>query len=726
MSTRALRKLGGQSLEDELKKLELNRASERKTGEEAKKQFSKSNAFAFLNEDEDSGEGEDSGEDETNKEKEYKAKSKPEKPVFASTSGKSKKKKKKTRAKQVSQLESSKNKDCEEEKANEDEDDLDKILAEIKQKEEKLQQKQKSTNISLETYNFEDEYNELNDPLTYSDSNFKNFTTERLNKCLPLLSFKSIKNLDPDQEYKNLFGNSLSIELIEDANSTTSLAISPEVLQQFKKMAKMIRNWGGKDRRGIPGTSRKLLLSKIRDDWLPTQLKSVTMEEINDDDILRLFLYKEEDLEEQDFVPKLCNEKKLGVRYFKFNKVNDMKNRAANTKFYASTVLTPDPQSLMQLLQLNPYHQETLLQVAMVLLRQGDNKATSNALIERALFTFDRSFHKNFHELMSSAENGLIRLPFEFFSNRQFYLNIFRYIVSLGERSLFSTALSYCKFLLSCSPCEDPMGVRYFIDFYCIMSEEYEYLMQLKQSPLVTCYTRWCTPGISFSTALACLKLGKLDQAERELQKAAEAHPFVAYRLLTEICLSGTVSNIKESSFEASCETLVSAETYLIRAKVLWQSHLDFLNEHLRSFFNKYSKPSSKFGFAKSLMGVFTNDTSLSKEVPLNLIRFAILSGENKIMGKLPSTIWDRDDILEYDVLPPKEQQPAESVVDAFSKSKTKICDSLLDYVDENLLSAIVQQNTRGVEDTLSEEEINLLINRLQQANGEINQGDAV
>lgn len=152
----------------------------------------------------------------------------------------------------------------------------------------------------------------------------------------------------------------------------------------------------------------------------------------------------------------------------------------------------------MQLLQLNPYHQETLLQVAMVLLRQGDNKATSNALIERALFTFDRSFHKNFHELVMSAQNGLIRLPYEFFSNRQFYLNLFRYIVSLGERSLFETALTFCKFLLSLSPAEDPLGTRYFIDFYCIMSEEFEYLIQLSKSPLVTCYTRWYSPGIAF------------------------------------------------------------------------------------------------------------------------------------------------------------------------------------------------------------------------------------
>ena len=73
------------------------------------------------------------------------------------------------------------------------------------------------------------------------------------------------------------------------------------------------------------------------------------------------------------------------MKYFQFSKINNIKERVANTRFYASVVMSPDPESLMQQLQQYPYHVETLLQVAMVLLRQGDNKSTSNALVERAL-----------------------------------------------------------------------------------------------------------------------------------------------------------------------------------------------------------------------------------------------------------------------------------------------------------------------------------------------------
>lgn len=687
MSSRALKKLGGKSLEDELKKLDINVSSEGEQEEVSEDESQpvanqpKFNAFAFLNGD-DEDEEEDADEDQQEVKEDSQAKKVVKQPPQTTESSKKKsKKKKKGKGKSRSATPAT-------EKEEEYDDDIDKILAQVKQQEQE-------TKPTIETFDFEEEYDSTLEPFEVYDSNFKNFTTERLKKSLPLLSIKSFKNLDQDQEYKNLFGNSLSSELIEDANSTTSLAISPEVLQQFKKMGKMIRNWGGKDRRSIPGTSRKLLLSKIRDDWLPTQLKSVTMEELSEDDVFELLKYKEDDIEESDLHVKVTKERNLGVRYFRFNKVNDTKSRVANTRFYAATVLTPDPESLMQMLQVNPYHQETLLQVAMVLLRQGDNKATSNALIERALFTFDRSFHKNFHELVSSAENGLVRLPFEFFSNRQFYLNLFRYIVSLGERSLFETALTFCKFLLSLAPAEDPMGVRYFIDFYCIMSEEFDYLIQLSKSPLVTCYTRWYSPGIAFSTVLACLHLNKLEDAEKELQRAFEAYPYVAYKLLTDVAFSG-VAGVKESDFKVTNEVAVSAETYLVRAKLLWQKHLDFLSTNLEKLFQTKHKPTSSY----SLFGFFkSNNDESSKELPFNLIRFAILSGENKIMAKLPKSIWTRDDLLEFDVLPPKEEQE-----NLFGSKK--ICDSLIDYVDQNLLGAIVQENTRRNDLQVSPEEV--------------------
>ncbi|KAM9887137.1 hypothetical protein OXX79_013838, partial [Metschnikowia pulcherrima] len=197
------------------------------------------------------------------------------------------------------------------------------------------------------------------------------------------------------------------------------------------------------------------------------------MDDLNKSEVVKSKVYKEENDDDRTVKiveSKVRNEDKLGIKYFKFKKLDTIRDRVANSRFFASVVMTPDPDSLMQLLQQSPYHVETLLQVSMVMLREGNNKATSNALIEKSLFVFDRSLNKHFHENLLNGKTELIRLPYEVFANRQFYLALFRVISGLGERSTFYTALNYCKFLLALSPAEDPLGVRYFLDHYAILS----------------------------------------------------------------------------------------------------------------------------------------------------------------------------------------------------------------------------------------------------------------
>lgn len=690
MSARALKRLERQRLEKELSETPEPQSLEDSDAEYEQQSKPKVNAFALLN-DQDENENEDESENENelslNRSESPKEEIQPLSPVTKTSKRlKKKNKKKKQVQKQVDDY---------------SDDEFDRILQEVKQKDEKSKETLLENDESklLDLYDFEEELDLITEPQHVYDSNFKYFTTKRLKESLPLLSIGSVANLDQDNEYKNLFG-SLSMDAIDDANASTALAISPEVLQQFKRLARLTRGWGGKDRRGVPGTTRKLLLSKIRDDWLPTTLKPMNMEEIRTDEYVKFLDYKEEEVSLEELQMKVKNEADLGVKYFQFLKINDIKERVANTRFYASVVMTPDPESLMQLLQQYPYHVETLLQVAMVLLRQGDNKATSNALVERALFTFDRSFHKNFHELFSQASNGLVRLPYERFMNRQFHLCLFRYIVALGERSTFSTALTYCKFLLSLNPAEDPLGVRYFIDFYAIMSEEFKYLIQFAESPLAKTYTKWFTPGLAFSTVLAHLKLNQTDKAREDLQQAFEQHPYTAFKLYQLIGLGNGLS-ISESSFTTSTEHLIATETYLVRCGVMWneQSHRQFLHDTLQELFNGW-KPSKPKSMSSSLFGLlgFSSGSSESDEVPLNLLRFAILSGENKIIAKLPPKLLSRNDLFEYDLLPPNitNDQP---MVLGMLQQNTKVIDHLIDYVDQNLLGSIIQNRTAEEQD---------------------------
>ena len=693
MSSRALRRLERQKLENELS---ISPEPERNGNDESDFDDSpiskpKANAFALLNDgDNETDDEENSDNDNKEDESTEQTRATPKQPNEPPKNKNNKKKQQQKKA--TTNKKKQQNKIVDEY----GDDEFDKILEQMRIKDDQtttLSVTNQKTLINV--YDFEEELDEITTPTPDFDSNLKAFTTNRLKQSLSLLSIKSVGSLDQDNEYKNLFGN-LSMNTIEDANSTTSMGMSPEMLQQFKRLAKLTRGWGGKDRRGIPGTTRKLIFSKIKDDWLPTTLKPLNMEEIKPDDYVKFLDYKEDTADLEELQLKINKEVNLGVKYFQFSKINNIKERVANTRFYASVVMSPDPESLMQQLQQYPYHVETLLQVAMVLLRQGDNKSTSNALVERALFAFDRSLHKGFHELLYQASNGLARLPYERFMNRQFYLCLFRYITALGERSTFYTALAYCKLLLSLSPAEDPLGVRYFIDFYALMSEEWKYMVQFAESPLVTTYTRWYTPGIAFSTVLAHLKLNQEEKARGALKKAFEAHPYTAYKLYKQIGLSNDLS-LSEGSFKIDTEVEIATETYLVRCTIMWndQSHRQFLHDELEKLFSDWKLQNSNNGVFSSILGSFgfKDNKKESNNAPFNLLRFAILSGENKIMAKLPQQLWSRNDIFEYDILPPKQDEE-QAVLTGLLKKDESIVDHLLDYVDQNLLGSIIQSRT--------------------------------
>ena len=134
MSSRALKKLAGKSLEDELKKLNIDVEKNEASG--AKPVQSKFSAFAFLNEG-DEEEKEDEGDEEKQEVESVKA----EAPTSAVTKKKSKKKKKAKKSRSATPVDDDE----------EDNDDIDKILAEVKQQEAKPK-------ATLEQYDFEDEY----------------------------------------------------------------------------------------------------------------------------------------------------------------------------------------------------------------------------------------------------------------------------------------------------------------------------------------------------------------------------------------------------------------------------------------------------------------------------------------------------------------------------------------------------------------------------------------
>uniref|UniRef100_A0A1A8F974 Transcription factor 25 (Basic helix-loop-helix) n=1 Tax=Nothobranchius korthausae TaxID=1143690 RepID=A0A1A8F974_9TELE len=205
-------------------------------------------------------------------------------------------------------------------------------------------------------------------------------------------------------------------------------------------------------------------------------------------------------------------ESKNGIQCFTFEHSRDYQQ--VQFKFL-DAVESMDPNNIVALLQLNPYHIDSLLQLSDVCRIQEDQEMARD-LIERALYSFECAFHPLF-----SLTSGTSRLDYLRPENRAFYLALYKHMVFLEKRGCPRTALEYCKLILSLDPDSDPLCMLLLVDFLMLRSREYTPLLQL--------YQDWeehrnlsQLPNFAFSCALCRFHLSQqedLDPEEAENQK---------------------------------------------------------------------------------------------------------------------------------------------------------------------------------------------------------------
>lgn len=658
MSSRALKRLNKANLEDELAKYH-SPVPETPSEEESEPEVElkrKANAFSLLNDDdsslsssESSSESSDDSEVQSQEPAQKDTKKLPNKTVPQ-----------KRRGKAVDEI---------------DDDELDQLLADLKLKEQpSLKKEYFSSDGELYESADEEDYGQIEMSCPIYTEGGKLLTAKKYKRVSHLLKVH-LRDLNPDKEYENLFGK-LSTSAIDAADSTSSSFISPEMLKEIKKLSKRVRGWAGRDHRSLPGTNRKLTLTKIRDDWLPVQKKPLSLDELSMEHLSAMFQmkYKNDwkDIIEED----LLKDKKVGIKYYQAIP-GPMYSTAATTEFFLSTCIQPDHESLIRLMQKSPYSLETILQVASILQRQGDNSNT-NGLIERALFIFDWAL-PNTLEL----GDGLSRLPFEFFLNRQIYLTCFRYISVLTQKSTFYTAFNYCKLILSFDPTDDPYGVRYFIDFYAFMASEYKWIVDFFNSQLVQTYSEWKTPALMYTLPMAYYQMGKHTMATEALKKAYIDHPYTGHEILEklgEMSYPWLLSDVSDSVKLASA-------IYTVRLPMLCEDQpmKEFIKRELANVIESVGKP--------QLAGYYLNNQT---EIPNNLLRHVVLSNESSAMAKIPESFWKENDVYEFDVLPPA------------------IGTSVYNYIDDDRMTNEMMQQSLQTEEIRQIE--NLLMQNVREA----------
>ncbi|XP_051513292.1 transcription factor 25 isoform X1 [Myxocyprinus asiaticus] len=197
------------------------------------------------------------------------------------------------------------------------------------------------------------------------------------------------------------------------------------------------------------------------------------------------------------------------LQHFTFEHSRDYQQ--VQFKFF-DAVESMDPNNIVVLLQLNPYHIDSLLQLSDVCRMQEDQE-TARDLIERALYCFECAFHPVF-----SLTSGTSRLDYRRPENRAFYLALFKHVMFLEKRGCPRTALEYCKLILSLDPDDDPLCMLLFFDFLCLRCREYNTLIRL--------YEEWEVhrnlsqlPNFAFSVALSYYQLSQQEDVPPEEQQ---------------------------------------------------------------------------------------------------------------------------------------------------------------------------------------------------------------
>ncbi|KAF7651647.1 hypothetical protein LDENG_00108040 [Lucifuga dentata] len=197
---------------------------------------------------------------------------------------------------------------------------------------------------------------------------------------------------------------------------------------------------------------------------------------------------------------------KDGIQYFSFEHSRDYQQ--IQFKFL-DAVESMDPNNIVALLQLNPYHIDSLLQLSDVCRIQEDQEMARD-LIERALYSFESAFHPLF-----SLTSGTCRLDYLRPENRAFYLALYKHMMFLEKRGCPRTALEYCRLILSLDPDSDPLCMLLLIDFLTLRSREYQSLLRLRQD--------WeehrnlsQLPNFAFSTALSHFHLSQEEDMDPE------------------------------------------------------------------------------------------------------------------------------------------------------------------------------------------------------------------
>ena len=282
---------------------------------------------------------------------------------------------------------------------------------------------------------------------------------------------------------------------------------------------------------------------------------------------------------------------------------------------FETCVASLDPQRMISLLQYEPYHISTLLQVSEIAKQQSDH-SVSGDLLERALFSFGRSVHSSF---TSALAEGRARLDFRRPENREFWLAAWRYTLNLGQRGTWRTAYEWARLMLSLDPEGDPYSMVLILDQLALRGGQSEHFLQMSQLPFFSDYLWKDRPNIRISSALAEHKLKHPQASRKSLRQCIDEYPWIFARLFKALNIDHIPKSIWGKSANSDRDEF-DCEVYVQNAKDLWNTPeaISLLVEVAESFDHPYGRIAS------------------TAEITLDEARHVLLSGVTSLINFIP------------------------------------------------------------------------------------------
>ncbi|KER32394.1 hypothetical protein T265_01616 [Opisthorchis viverrini] len=195
------------------------------------------------------------------------------------------------------------------------------------------------------------------------------------------------------------------------------------------------------------------------------------------------------------------------------------------------------------------------------------------------------STHSLVHVVLTTNDRrtGNIWMLLSTFVPRGLFVALFRYVLYIGMRGCYRSALDYCKILLSLDVEDDPLAVLLMVDHYALLSGQYEWLISLYEwlNPSRNLYL---LPNFALSVALSAkflrdsrIQPSGIRDADLLIQDALILFPGFVTRLLKHASI-GNVTNLDRSilfggEVQREPESLGRLlDLYVARTRHLWTS----------------------------------------------------------------------------------------------------------------------------------------------------------